>query len=299
MNKTRSLLLIIALIALAGCAGQVRKDSGAALKIATWNIEHLAEADGTGCHARSEPDYAALRNYVKVLDADVIAFEEVETAQAAARVFPAENYTIVFSQRPASKREGFCRRDATEGPTIRNQHVGFAVRHGVKFTRNPDLSALGLGDPDLRWGVDITVQGKQPVRLLALHLKSGCARGDSYDACPVLFDQVPVLSEWISARQSEGVDYVLLGDWNRRMSLPDDAVWQRLNARLPQGKGLFDAANGRGATCLQRFPDYIDHIVLSSGAATRMSKGSFAEFSYGVPEDDYPSDHCPISVNLK
>lgn len=299
MNTLRNVLLTFVLIALAGCAGQARKETVAALKIATWNIEHLAEADGSGCHARSEADYAALRNYVATLDADVIAFEEVESAAAAQRVFSNDQYTIVFSQRPASKREGFCRRDATSGPTIRNQHVGFAVRNGVEFTRHPDVSALGLGDPDLRWGVDITVHGAKPIRLLALHLKSGCARGDTNEACPILFDQVPVLNNWISARQSEGVDYVLLGDWNRRMSLPDDSIWQRINANLPAAKHLVDAANGRGATCIERFPDYIDHIVLSAGAAARMAKDSFAELSYGVPESEYPSDHCPISVSIQ
>jgi hypothetical protein len=83
------------------------------------------------------------------------------------------------------------------------------------------------------------------------------------------------------------------------MSLPDDNVWQQINANLPPASKLVDASNGRGATCIERFPDYIDHIVLSSGAAARMAKDSFAELSYGVPENEYPSDHCPISVSIQ
>ena len=35
--------------------------------------------------------------------------------------------------------------------------MGFAIRKTVPWTRHPDLAALGLDSPDLRWGVDITV----------------------------------------------------------------------------------------------------------------------------------------------
>ena len=284
-------------LAFAGCAPQPTRDSAAShpLRIASWNLEHLAESDGLGCRARSDADYAALRTYAEQLGADVIAFEEVENAAAAARVFPPDRYVIVISQRPSSGRHGFCGRDATDGPTIRDQKVGFAIRKGVDFTRNPDLSELAIGNPDLRWGVDITINGQEPLRLLALHLKSGCSAGDEKKPCPVLFDQVPVLQRWISARQAQGMPFVMLGDWNRRLALADDAVWKRLNEAAP----LLDAAEGKTATCVQRYPDFIDHIVLDPGAAKRFVQGSFTEFTYGVAEDQHPSDHCPVSISIQ
>jgi endonuclease/exonuclease/phosphatase family metal-dependent hydrolase len=298
MFELKPLFLLAVVATLSACTGQVRKQASVPLKIASWNVEHLAEADGAGCKARSEEDYAQLRKYVARLDADIVAFAEVESAAAAARIFPADQYTIEFSKRPSRERNAFCRRGANEGPTIRSQHVGFAIRKSVPFTRNPDLDELGLGDPDLRWGVDISVDNGKPMRLLALHLKSGCSKGDSAEACSVLFNQAPVLKQWVKNRTKESVDFVMLGDWNRRMSLPDDQLWKTLNADLPADARLVESSNGRKATCQERFPDYIDYIVLSEGAAKRMRADSFSEFSYGVAEDQMPSDHCPISIIL-
>ncbi len=296
MKRLTNLAVAILVLALCACAPHATRKSALSqpLKIASWNLEHLAEFDGLGCRARNEADYAALRGYANQLDADVIAFEEVENASAAARVFPVDRYEIVMSQRPSSGRHGFCGRDATDGPTIRDQKVGFAIRKGVAFTRNPDLIELAIGNPDLRWGVDITLGGAKPLRLLAVHLKSGCSAGDEKKPCPVLFDQVPVLQKWIAARLAESMPFVMLGDWNRRLAMPDDAVWKRLNETTT----LLDSAEGKGATCVRRFPDFIDHIVLDPKAAARRVPGSFSEFTYGVAEDRHPSDHCPITLTI-
>jgi endonuclease/exonuclease/phosphatase family metal-dependent hydrolase len=290
--------LLVLLTACGNAPTRTEAHAPATLKIVTWNMEHLAEVDGNGCRPRSEADYAAMRGYADQLGADVIAFEEVETAAAAARVFTPDKYDIVFSERPDSGRHGACSGKAEDGRTIRKQDVGFAVRKGVAFTRHADVRELGVGNPDLRWGVDITVQGPQPVRLLALHLKSGCFKGAKGSVCPVLFRQVPVLQQWIAARQGENGAYVILGDWNRRLALPDDRVWQDLRASVPGGINLKDAANGAGATCEKKYPDFIDHIVMNPAAASRMVAGSFQEFTYGVPEDQHPSDHCPIAITL-
>jgi exonuclease III len=297
MKQPFAMALLCLGLTLAGCMQDVKRGAPASkpLKIASWNLEHLAESDGLGCRPRTEADYAALRGYADQLDADVIAFEEVENAAAAARVFAPDRYTIVMSKRPPSGRHGFCRRDATDGPTIRDQKVGFAIRKGVAFTRNPDLSELAIGNPDLRWGVDITLGRSQPLRVLALHLKSGCSAGAEREPCPVLFDQVPVLQRWISARHAEGVPFVMLGDWNRRLALADDVVWNRVNESV----ALLDSAEGKGATCVQRYPDFIDHIVLDPAAAALRVPGSFSEFTYGVAEDQHPSDHCPVTLMMR
>lgn len=287
-------LLVTALLLGSACTGMRQRETPlpAPIRIATWNLEHLAEQDGMGCRPRVEADYASLRAHVARLDADVIAFEEIESLAAAQRIFPAGEYTIEISQRPDSGRDGFCRRDATSGPKIRKQDVGFAIRKSIGYVRNPDLSELALGDPDLRWGVDITLDGPAPLRLLALHLKSGCSRGDANEACPILFDQVPVLQDWIARRRAEGIAFGLLGDWNRRLALADDPVWRRLN----EGGALVHAAGGRGARCAERYPDFIDIIVLDPVAAARMRPGSFTEYTYDLPESQHPSDHCPVAV---
>lgn len=297
MNPRLAWVPMLSCLLLSACAptGSHNRMAAGTWKIASWNLEHLAESDGLGCRPRTEADYAALRAYAERLDADVIAFQEVENEAAAARVFPESAYTIVMSARPPSGRTGYCERDASDGPMIREQKVGYAVRKGIAFERNADFSGLALGDPDLRWGVDITLAGQQPLRLLAVHLKSGCSAGSEKEPCPILFEQVPELVQWIAARRQEGVAFAVLGDFNRRLALAGDTVWKDLN----QGAPLVDAAEGQASRCLERYPDFIDHIVLDAAAAARRVPASFEQFDYGVAEVDHPSDHCPISVRVK
>jgi endonuclease/exonuclease/phosphatase family metal-dependent hydrolase len=260
----------------------------------------LAEADGTGCRPRTEADYELLRSHVGRLNADVVALQEVESARAAYRVFPADQWVVVMSARPLSQRSGFCR--GSEGPTIRRQDVGFAIRKGIPFKRNPDLAALALGDPDLRWGVDITLNFARPVRLLSIHLKSGCNAGrDPQDRdCGILFQQLPVLESWIDGRARAGEDFAVLGDWNRRTSIAGDEFLAAVSDSDPPGGRLVMTNQGRAATCISRYRDFIDHIAVGERAAQRIVPGSFLEYTFeDVPEDQHPSDHCPSLIELR
>jgi hypothetical protein len=227
-----------------------------------------------------------------------VALQEVENAEAAARVFPAKEWTIIMSARPDGSRDGFCR--GSSGSRILKQDVGFALRKGIRFTRNPDLAELGLGNPDLRWGVDITLKLPKPIRLLALHLKSGCnTKQDMTDRdCPVLFAQAPVLEEWIDARARAGEDFAVLGDWNRRTALPGDEFLSIVSDDEPPTGRLVFANSGRQASCVQRYRDFIDHIAVGRETAQRLVPGSFSEYTYGVPEEQHPADHCPSLVEI-
>jgi endonuclease/exonuclease/phosphatase family metal-dependent hydrolase len=292
--------LLAATSLLSACAGVAPPQRTEALKVASWNLEHLAERDGEGCRPRTGADYALLRRHADGLDADVIAIQEVQNAAAAARVFDPARYDIVLSSRPASGRGGECR--GQRGLHIQNQAVGFAIRKGMSWTRNPDVAALGLGNPDLRWGVDITVAHGAPLRLLALHLKSGCnsGRAPNDPDCTVLFDQLPVLEAWVDARARSGEAFVFLGDWNRRVASRDDAFYADLNDGEPAAAALTLAAGGAPAGCKARYREFIDHIATGVAATARVEPGSFEEYRYGgVAEDQHPSDHCPISVRIR
>lgn len=306
----RRLLPGVALLALllASCASPPTRmpapptavGSAATLRVATWNMEHLAEFDGVGCRPRTEADYAKMRDYVSQVNADVFAIEEVESAAAAARVFTPDKYQVVFEQRPASGRDGECRGEP--GLKIRNQGVGFAVRKGLDLQRNPDLSALALGDANLRWGVDITVHARdgQPLRLLGVHLKSGCFdSNDPTPTCSTVFNQADVLQQWIAAREADpSVPYVILGDWNRRLGKPNDKLWWEIRHSTKAGVMLKDLPGARRPAC-STFDSYIDHIVLSPAAAKTYRDGSFEEYTYEQTHaPEHLSDHCAISVDL-
>ena len=297
MNR---LVSALAAAVLAGCnaiaPGPLQDDAG--LKVATWNLEHLAERNGEGCRPRSEADYAELRRHVETLDADVIAFQEVQSRLAAERVFDPAVYDVVISSRPAGERASECR--GRPGLLIQHQLVGFAIRRTTPWVRNQDLSALGLGDPDLRWGVDVTVGRERPLRLLALHLKSGCNSGrtPTDPDCPVLFAQLPVLEAWIDDRARAGETFAVLGDWNRRLAGRGDAFFADLDDGDPGGTDLALTSGEQAAACKARFRDFIDFIVVGEAAAARLEPGSFTEHVYDAPEEAHPSDHCPVSVSF-
>lgn len=257
-------------------------------------MEHLAEANGMGCRPRTDADYQALRAYAEALNADVVAVQEVESKAAVERVFDPSRYVVVVEERVGSGRGGACR--GRDGLTIRDQRTGFAIRRGLTFDRQADLVALQLGNSDLRSGVDIVVrpQGGEPMRLLSVHLKSGCSSGDRNEACPVLMQQVPVMEDWIDRRAGEGVRFAVLGDFNRRLAQAGDTVWADWDDGEPSDADLSLAAGMTGARCNPRYPDFIDQIVLDRRAAS--DQVGFEEKTY---EGDALSDHCAITVSLE
>jgi len=256
-------------------------------------MEHLAEANGSGCRPRSDADYAAMRAYVTALNADVIAFQEVESQAAAERVFDPASYTVVIEERVGTNRRGACR--GRDGLTINAQRTGFAIRKGLSFDRQPDFTAVQIGNPDLRSGVDLIVRprGGDPIRLLSVHLKSGCSSGDRNEACGVLFEQVPVMERWIDDRAAEGVRFAVLGDFNRRLGMPNDSVWAEWDDASPANADLALASGDQSARCNPRYRDFIDFIVLDR-RATEDLRG-FAEKTFA---GEGLSDHCAISASL-
>ena len=281
--------LLLALLLLAGSA------QAAELRVATWNLEWLT-ARPAGDPALPEDvrpkrreDIDALRRYALTLDADVIAFQEVDGPEMAARVFPPERYAII-----------------TTGDDV-VQRVGFAVRRGIPVRRNPDLAGLDVY-PDavhrLRSGADITLDlpGAR-LRLLAVHLKTGChydrlsgAHGSGSRACDTLRRQVAPLQGWIAQRREEGVPFVLLGDFNRRMDGPDDLL-----AALTVAAPLARATEGRASPCWGG-GSFIDHILAGGAARGWMVPDSLRVMVYretGEAAKEGLSDHCPVSVRFR
>ncbi len=263
------------------------------ITLAAWNVEHLAEADGSGCRPRTEADYAAIRAYVDGLEADIIAFQEVESKAAAERVFDPAIYTVEIEDRVGTNRRGECR--GREGLTINAQRTGFAIRKTVPYERLSDFTAIQVGNRDLRSGVDLIIRprGGEPIRVLSVHLKSGCSSGDRNDACGTFFQQVPVMESWIDSRASEGVRFAVLGDFNRRLTMPGDVVWAEWDDGSPANADLALASDELSATCNPRYRDFIDFIVLD-----RRASDDLLEFDERVFEGEGLSDHCAISARL-
>ncbi|QXM25719.1 hypothetical protein KO353_05810 [Elioraea tepida] len=285
MRRRLTLIVLFALL-LPGAAG------GSDLVIATWNIAWLTTKP-PGHPAlphhhlpRREEDFAALRGYAEALAADVVAVQEIDGPLALARVFDQRAYAFHLTSEADIQRPGF------------------AIRRTLRFRANPDLVALDLAPEarnSLRRGADITVEtAAGPLRLLSVHLKAGCARDrltepQRFD-CVQLARQVPVLAGWIRARESEGIAYAILGDFNRELG-PRDDMWRALS----EAGTITHANRGRASPCWGGTA-FVDHIVLGGPARRWLVPSSLRVLVYRETDREARerlSDHCPVRVTLR
>ncbi len=263
----------------------------AGLKIATWNLEWLTTRPKgdpelpNNVVPKTAEDISGLRRYADTLDADVIAFQEADGPEVAAQVFAPDRYRILMTDDRVTQR------------------VGFAVRRGLQVERNPDLAGLDVyptARHRLRSGSDITlILPGGRLRLLNVHLKTGCnqARLDGPSrSCETLRLQVAPLQGWIAQRREEGVPFVLLGDFNRRMDRRDD-----LMDALSSSGPLLRATAGRGSPCWGG-GSFIDHIMAGGAARGWMQPATLRVLVYretSAEAKEHLSDHCPVSVRFR
>lgn len=283
----RGLVLLLWLIAGVAHAGELRRVGE--LKLATWNLGWLTArplgdpALPSGVGPARDDDIARLASYAAALDADVVAFQGIDGAGLAARLFPPERYVIQIS-----------------GDAVL-QRVGFAVRRGLAFTSSADVATL---DPyphahfRLRSGVDITLVGG--LRLLAVHLKSGCrdVALDTPDrpACATLALQADALSGWIAARDAAGQAFLVLGDFGRVMDGADDFL-----ARAAAGIPLLRATEGRASPCWGGAA-FTDHVLLGGAARSWLVADTLRVMVYRETGETWRGrlpDHCPLSIRLR
>ncbi len=253
------------------------------LKIATWNLNWLTTRGRDvpdDVKIRSDSDFTRLAQYAQELNADVIAIEEVDGFSNASRLFPRDRYSVHMT------------RDRVV------QRVGIVVRRGLRYDQNPDVTALA--ENHLRSGADITLHLEgSDLRVLAVHLKTGCHSqplpNTNDRACLELRDQVPPLADWIAARRQEGVPFIVLGDFNRRMDRNDTLL-----ADLRKAAPLVRATEGHSSPCWGK-ESFIDHILAGGPAADWMRPDTLRVLTYHETDPtlkEQLSDHCPVSVNL-
>jgi endonuclease/exonuclease/phosphatase family metal-dependent hydrolase len=330
-RRWRSIRLAVGVVLAAwlGLSGEPAA-GGVELVLATWNIEHLAAADGAGCRPRTAADYQRLRGVAERLGADIIAVQEVQNAAALGRVFDPAVYDLVVSARREDGRDT-CR--GMEGERRTAQRTGFAIKRDRLARAGLDYRVLKglrvLGADGRRWGTRILLEsagGSGPgLEIMSVHLKSGCAwnrldRDVRRHQCRTLIRQRGILEEWIDARAEADTPFVVLGDFNRQLDQRNDHFWididdgevcnwrpdPQLGRRCTPGTERPDpdadlvlTGSGRPFPHARnsRYPYAIDHIVLGGRAGDWLVRGSWRVLDYG----DGPklSDHHPIAVTLR
>jgi endonuclease/exonuclease/phosphatase family metal-dependent hydrolase len=187
---------------------------------------------------------------------------------------------------------------------------------GFRSNAQRDVRGLSLGDSVRRGAVVILYPGTvREIHLLAVHLKSGCARqplDSNAQACRLLTRQLPALENWIEAQARAGRRFGVLGDFNRDLQgeqllaarRPQPTVLGELNDGEPRASTLSSAA-GRGdfRNCArgQRHNGFIDYILLGESLLKRRVPDSVQRLVWS--QDDAArrilSDHCPVAVRIE
>lgn len=229
-------------------------------------------------------------------DVKVLAFQEVKSSAVVKHVLGkfAGNFDTCDAPHNAFQTVAFAwDKQLASVPGICQVNQNLAVME------NPNDTA---SQRKVRPGLALTlILNGEPLTLMNVHLKSGCASvnsGDSFppriltdkdSACRVLNRQVPHLESWLEAVYAQSKDLILLGDFNRKIN--DEEKKQihphqvRTDASDPAGPNRTDddgyvktkylwpeIADGsphlvqieqvRGATSCKGF-EGLDHIVMS------------------------------------
>ncbi|WBA10189.1 endonuclease/exonuclease/phosphatase family protein [Salinivibrio kushneri] len=279
--------------------------------MATWNFEWLTLKDDQRAGIRDQDDYQQLSSIFVQLAPDVLAFQEVDSPEALARVVPAEDYTVYFSDRYADVK--------TRAQS--QQLTGIAVRKGWKVEDPKDLRQIALPDffgvPSLRYGtyVVVTPPNQEPIHILSIHLKSGCFKQTHASrSCKKLSKQFGALADWVIAHGDKNI--LIAGDFNRYISDKQDPYWQQFRQTLLENTSaptdIVNVTQSVRARCKARrynwrtqtwnqvmYSRLVDHILVSESLASQWQYSYQHHFAYHRVMNYRLSDHCPVVATFK
>ncbi|MFA0194564.1 endonuclease/exonuclease/phosphatase family protein [Vibrio artabrorum] len=269
------------------------------LTISSWNIEWLSDSTAVNkfSEQRDQADYDKLEQYFQSLNADVVAFQEVDDVNTIQRI-AGDQYEILMSDRSLPKNRSRQFKEV-------NQYTGFAVRKGITLTDYADFPLESSASSKLRFASYMVVEtATKPIHMLSVHLKSGCSGAyKSNSNCSRLKAQAQQLNQWIQQRERNGQDYAILGDFNHNLSYSRDWMWKDLtkntDAQLATRKTRADCKvrSNRNNHRTHQFRSVIDHIVVSKSLNATPAKQEIFEtqdvLNYKL------GDHCPVSTTIQ
>lgn len=347
----RQPLLAALVLSLLACTLTATPLAATTLRVATFNIAWLADrplpdmAAVRACEAearaypaldarptpscrqgrfRTAAAYQLLARQVASLRADLIAFEEVEGAEALARVLEPDGRV------PSATAQGIQRGAdwwwlVNPLPIDGRQRVALAVRR--ELVRELRVTSLPeLGQPltrEARGGLlaRLTFLDGRQLHVVVVHLKSGCqdfsSSSISTSACRQLAAQLPILARFLDDLESQGLPILVLGDFNLRFvaqsgQAAPDGAWSLLDNGQPAGARLERLTTGfvQPEGCfLPRYGNRpIDHILLAGTLVGHGIPGSLQAHPFMTSSKPprlrrgaqwFLSDHCPLSVVIQ
>ena len=256
------------------------------VRLAAWNINNLNDVAGVALrdHApiRADSDYELLNQYRAHLNPDVIALQEMGNPKAAARIFPPDEYEVIFEGRYQPDLPG-------------DVYTALAVRKNkVKIIEKGDFVPLSvIHDADnrpVRRGVQalLEVDGNR-FWVMSVHLKSGCfakpLKPPSADDCKTLAKQMAPLESWVDEKEATGLPVFIMGDFNRKFDVhgQSDHLWAEVDDGEPPPLNLWRLPFRAASECPttrevdRQFP--IDFLVFNEKAWPGSTSRAFSSCS--------------------
>ncbi|QTH64579.1 endonuclease/exonuclease/phosphatase family protein [Psychrosphaera ytuae] len=287
---------------LAGQSNRVSENANGTssnLTIATWNLEHLAYPAEAGCRPRTSEEMAKLKAYANTINADIVAMQEVHSAQAVHQIFPASDWQVVMSGR-ADNEPFECR---SNGNISTQQKVAFAVKKGLEIQNVDSKAEFALNSRGLRHALEISVNSDLgPMSLLNVHMKSGCfvpdyAKSDKR-SCQTYAQQAPILDEYVETKELGNTPYVILGDFNHRLAEPGNAMASLLEQNSNGSVSTLQNTTKSLKGCHQYYPVPIDHILMGKVPQTVAKQSADVHHYQDMEPKRMLSDHCAVTLTL-
>ncbi|PSV35410.1 endonuclease [Photobacterium sp. GB-27] len=279
----------------------------------TWNFQWLADHPKNDIQ-RTAKDYQVLKQIFLTHQPDILAFQEVDSASSLHRIVPKDQYQIYISSRVKNKDDVF---------NGINQFTGFAVKKHLTVKEHPDITtlsspAIALGNKPyypqkLRYGSAIKVNLNQhDIIVVNVHLKSGCftpkqLKNNRKKSCRTLNLQRTLIQQWIEQQEVKRQPFILVGDFNHRISLNttnNKTYFFSSNNQQSSLKWLTHNVKGncltkrrkKSKTYYRRYKELIDH-GFSSDHFT-ISSIQQVPYSFEQVSTYQLSDHCPVIFSL-
>ena len=247
--KIASLILVASLSLSVSAQGQ-------ALRLATWNVQWLAddiltEAQAKQCEAEAQAErnmdvrptdvcrkgapfrrigaYVLMARHAKLIDSDIVALQEVQGIEAVRHLFdgqiPGDKGTSSLVT-PGSYEFGVYSKGGWQKTAIAVRKTILAPGKHVEFRDFDDLGTPLTRDHRGAIEASVPLKNGETLHVLSIHLKSGCTTdnlGSAGANCPALALQAPILNKWIKAKTDAGEPFVIMGDFNRVLGAPVEA----------------------------------------------------------------------------
>jgi endonuclease/exonuclease/phosphatase family metal-dependent hydrolase len=95
--------------------------------------------------------------------------------------------------------------------------------------------------------------------------------------------------------------FIVLGDFNRRLTQPNDRVWADLDDGEPANADLIALTQEMPVSCRDNtFTEFIDHLIVNRRVLPWVDR-TVHQVTYRQADQavwDQLSDHCPVVVEL-